>query len=95
MPLGHYRGKKKGLIYFLFIFQQAIAFVLPIGHALAVAMTIGHDATIPGDVTLISEPIAQQSKHLPQGKANQSQDGTYGEDHIQQEVLVWGHLVHS
>lgn len=60
MPLGHYRGKKKKrLIYFLFIFQQAIAFVLPIGHALAVAMTIGHDATIPGGITLISEPTAQ------------------------------------
>lgn len=95
MPLGHFRDKKKRLIYFLFIFQQAIAFVLPIGHALAVAMTIGHDATVPGDITLISQSTAQQSKHLPQGKADQSQDGTYGKDHIQQEVLVWRYLVHS
>lgn len=69
--------------------------MLPIGHALAVAMTIGHDATIPGGVALISEPTAQQPKHLPQGKADQSQDGTYGKDRIQQEVLVRRYLVHS
>lgn len=94
MPLGHYRGRKR-LISFLFIFPRATAFVLPIGHALAMAMTIGHDASIPGDITLISEPTAQQLKHLSQGKAKQSQDSTYGKDDIQQEVLVRRYLIHS
>lgn len=69
--------------------------MLPIGHALAMAMTIGHDASIPGDITLISEPTAQQLKHLSQGKAKQSQDSTYGKDDIQQEVLVRRYLIHS
>lgn len=69
--------------------------MLPIGQALTVAMTVGHDARIPGDATLTSEPRAKHSEHLPQEEADQGQDGTEGEGHVQQEVLVGRHLVHS
>lgn len=69
--------------------------MLPIGQALTVAMTVGHDAIITGDVTLTSEPRAEHSKHLPQEEADQSQNGADGEDHIQQEVLVGRNLVYS
>lgn len=92
MPLGHYRGKKKKrLIYFLFIFQAAIAFELPIGQAVAVA--VGQDASVPEGVALISEPSTQQPEQLPEGEAEQSQDSPHTEDHVQQKVLVRRDLV--
>lgn len=69
--------------------------MLPIGQAVTVAMTIGHDAIIPTDVALISEPTAKHPKYLPQEKAAQSQGSANGEDHVQEEVLVWRYLVHS
>lgn len=69
--------------------------MLPIGQAVTVAMTIGHDAIIPAEVTLISEPTAKHLKYLPQEKAAQSQGSANGEDHVQEEVLVWRYLVHS
>lgn len=69
--------------------------MLPIGQAFTVAMTIGHDTIIPADVALISKPTAKHPKYLPQEKATQSQCSTNGEDHVQEEVLVWRYLVHS
>lgn len=85
--------KKKRLISFLFIFQAAIAFELPIGQAVAVAVAVGQDASLLGGVALISEPSAQQPVQLPDGEAEQSQDSPHTDDHVQQKVLVRRDLV--
>lgn len=68
--------------------------MLPIGQAVTVAMTIGHEAIIPSYIALVSEPT-KNPKYLPQEKAAQSQSSANGEDHVQEEVLVWRYLVHS
>lgn len=72
--------------------------MFPVGHALTVAMSIGHVTIIPGDSnssTLVPDLPPQQSYQVPQGKAGQSQGSRYRENHIQQEVLVGRHLVHG
>lgn len=88
----------KTLIQLFLDFQGAIAFVFPVGHALAMAMSIGHVTIIPGDTTssaLVPSLPPQQSYQPSQGKDDQSQGSPYSENHIQQEVLVGGHLVYG
>lgn len=60
---------------------------------MAVAVAVGQDASLLGGVALISEPSAQQPEQLPEGEAEQSQDGPHAEDHVQQKVLVRRDLV--
>lgn len=72
--------------------------MLPIGHTLAMAMSIGDVTIIPGDATasaLVPDLPPQQSYQPPQGKDGQSQGSPYCENHIQQKVLVGGHLVYG
>lgn len=72
--------------------------MFPIGHDLIMAMSIGHVTIIPGVTTssaLIPDLLPQQSHQLVQGKAGQSQRNSYSGDHIQQEILVGGHLVYG
>lgn len=69
--------------------------MLPIGEAVTVAMTIGHDGIIPSYVALVAESTTKHPKYLPQEKAAQSQGSANGEDHVQEEVLVWRYLIHS
>lgn len=72
--------------------------MFPVGHALAMAMAIGHVTIIPGDAIssgLVLDLPPQRPYQPSQGKETQSQGSPYRENHIQQEVLVGGHLVHS
>lgn len=72
--------------------------MLPIGQALAMTMSVGHVTVIVGDAISSSLVIGlppQHSYQPSQCKDKQSQGRSYSENHIQQEVLVGGHVVHS
>lgn len=73
--------------------------MFPVDHALAMAMSIGHVTIIPGDAApsaLVLDLLPPQQSYQPlQGKVGQSQGNPHSENHIQQEVLVGGHLVYS
>lgn len=72
--------------------------MFPVGHALAMAMSIGHVTVIPGDTAssaLVPDLAPQQSYQPLQGKGSQSQGSSYSENHIQQKVLVGRHLVYG
>lgn len=62
------------------------------------AVSVGHATIIPGEATssaLVPGVPPQQSDQPLQSKEAQSQSSHDGENHIQQEVLVGGHLVYG
>lgn len=72
--------------------------MFPVGHALAMAMSIGHVTIIPSvanSSALLPGLSPQQSYQPSQDKDGQSYGGPYSENHIQQEVLVGGHLIYG
>lgn len=87
----------EALIHLLLDFQGAIAIVFPIGNGLAMAMSIGHVTIIPDDTSsaVVPDFPPQQSYQPTKSKAHESQASHYGNNHIQQEVLVGVHIVYS
>lgn len=62
------------------------------------AMSVGHVTILPGVTTsfaLVPDLASEQPYQLLQGKAGQGQGSSYSDYHIQQKVLVGGHLVHG
>lgn len=87
------------LIYLLLAFQGAVAFVFPVGHALAMAVSVGRVAVIPGDAAAFSALVPglppQPSYQPSQCEDDQKNGGPYSDNHIQQEVLIGGHVVYG
>lgn len=72
--------------------------MFPIDYALTMAMAISHVTIIPSDSnprTLVRDLPPQQSYQVPQRKDRQSHHSPNRENHVQQEILVGGHLIHS
>lgn len=81
------------LIYLLLGFQRAIAFVLPVGNALRVAVSIGHAAIHSSVLVPILGP--EEMYQPTQQEHYQSASSSNNKNHIQEEVLVRGHFVYS
>lgn len=69
--------------------------MFPVGHAFIMAMSIGHVSIIPSGTASSALVPLKQSEQSAQGKDSQSQGSSHCDDHIQQEVLVGGHLVYG